>query len=614
MAGPGPTFPLHRLVWANRHRELEAALHSRQHDIEQEDPRGRTPLELAVSLGNLESVRVLLRHNANVGKESRQGWAVLQEAVSTGDPEMVQLVLQYRDFQRATQRLAGIPELLNKLRQAPDFYVEMKWEFTSWVPLVSKMCPSDVYRVWKRGENLRVDTSLLGFEHMTWQRGRRSFIFKGQEAGALVMEVDHDRQVVHTETLGLALHEPEALLAAMRPSEEHVASRLTSPIVSTHLDTRNVAFERNKCGIWGWRSEKMETVSGYEAKAGEASGGAGVYSATNVELVTRTRTEHLSDQDKSRSKGGKTPFQSFLGMAQQHSSHSGAPVQQAASPTNPTAISPDEYFDPSFSLESRNIGRPIEMSSKVQRFKATLWLSEEHPLSLGDQVTPIIDLMAISNAHFAKLRDFITLRLPPGFPVKIEIPLFHVLNARITFSNLCGCDEPLGSVWVPAPSAAVAASGSPFPCEVDPTVFEVPEGYSVLGAERSEPLRDEDDDLLQFAIQQSLLEAGTEAEQVTVWEALTNTRPGTHPPPQDAVYEEQLQLERALQESLRLSTESRGPGSPQRTPPSPVPPSFEEQLRLALELSSREQEERERRGQQEEEDLQRILRLSLTEH
>lgn len=122
-----------------------------------------------------------------------------------------------------------------------------------------------------------------------------------------------------------------------------------------------------------------------------------------------------------------------------------------------------------------------------------------------------------------------------------EIPLFHVLNARITFSNLCGCDEPLSSVWVPAPGSAVPASGtamegeghmtcwcvspgaecgpsvtpgSPFPCEVDPSVFEVPEGYSVLGAERSEPLRDEDDDLLQFAIQQSLLEAGTEAEQV----------------------------------------------------------------------------------------------------
>uniref|UniRef100_A0A8C3BWK0 Ankyrin repeat domain 13D n=1 Tax=Cairina moschata TaxID=8855 RepID=A0A8C3BWK0_CAIMO len=509
MARAADTFPLHRLVWHNRHQALDSALRSGSHDVELMDPRGRTPLELAVSLGHLESARVLLRHNANVGRENANGWTVLQEAVSTGDPEMVQLVLQYRDYQRATRRLAGIPELLSKLRRASDFYVEMKWEFTSWVPLVSKVCPSDVYRVWKRGESLRVDTTLLGFEHMTWQRGRRSYIFKGEEEGAVVMEVDHDKQVVYTETLALALHEPDLLLAAMQPSEEHVAGRLTSPIVSTHLDTRNIAFERNKSGIWGWRSEKMEVVSGYEAK---------VYSASNVELVTKTRTEHLSDQDKSRSKGSRTPFHSFLGLAQQHGTHNGAPVLQAASPTNPTAITPEEYFDPHFDLEARNIGRPIEVSSKVQRFKATLWLCEQHPLSLAEQVTPIIDLMAISNAHFAKLRDFITLKLPPGFPVKIEIPLFHVLNARITFSNLCGCDQPLGSVRVCAPAQPPGAQppgpgGWPFPCEVEPGVFEVPPGYTVLGAGRSEPLRDEDDDLLQFAIQQSLLDAGTETDQ-----------------------------------------------------------------------------------------------------
>lgn len=44
-------------------------------------------------------------------------YSVLQEAVSTGDPELVQLVLQFRDYKRATERLAGIPELLSKLRQ-----------------------------------------------------------------------------------------------------------------------------------------------------------------------------------------------------------------------------------------------------------------------------------------------------------------------------------------------------------------------------------------------------------------------------------------------------------------------------------------------------------------
>lgn len=52
--------------------------------------------------------------------------SVLQEAVSTGDPELVQLVLQYREFKRATERLAGIPELLSKLRQVEQLVILIK--------------------------------------------------------------------------------------------------------------------------------------------------------------------------------------------------------------------------------------------------------------------------------------------------------------------------------------------------------------------------------------------------------------------------------------------------------------------------------------------------------
>jgi len=39
----------------------------------------------------------------------------------------------------------------------------------------------------------------------------------------------------------------------------------------------------------------------------------------------------------------------------------------------------------------------------------------------------------------------------------LEIPLFHVLNARVTFSNLCGCDEPVSSVTVHSPQGATEA-------------------------------------------------------------------------------------------------------------------------------------------------------------
>ncbi|XP_016057369.1 PREDICTED: ankyrin repeat domain-containing protein 13B [Miniopterus natalensis] len=584
-------------------------------DIEQLDPRGRTPLHLATTLGHLECARVLLAHGADVGRENRSGWTVLQEAVSTRDLELVQLVLRYRDYQRVVKRLAGIPVLLEKLRKAQDFYVEMKWEFTSWVPLVSKICPSDTYKVWKSGQNLRVDTTLLGFDHMTWQRGNRSFVFRGQDTSAVVMEIDHDRRVVYTETLALAGQDRELLLAAAQPTEEQVLSRLTAPVVTTQLDTKNISFERNKTGILGWRSEKTEVVNGYEAK---------VYGASNVELITRTRTEHLSEQHKGKVKGCKTPLQSFLGIAEQHGGpQNGTLITQTLSQANPTAITAEEYFNPNFELGNRDMGRPMELTTKTQKFKAKLWLCEEHPLSLCEQVAPIIDLMAVSNALFAKLRDFITLRLPPGFPVKIEIPIFHILNARITFGNLNGCDEPVPSVRgspsseTPSPgsdSSSVSSSSSTTSCrgcEISPTLFEAPRGYSMLGGQREAATHDDDDDLLHFAIQQSLLEAGSEYDQVTIWEALTNSKPGTHP----------MSYEGRRQDRSTPSTPQRQPTTPTAVPsprPSPGPgshmfQSYDEQLRLAMELSAQELEERRRRARQEEEELERILRLSLTE-
>jgi hypothetical protein len=103
-----------------------------KNDKEKRDVRGRTPLMLAVTLGHLESARTLLQYATNVNTENREGWTVVQEAVATGDPELLQLVLERRDYQRYSSRVGGIPELLQKLKEAPDFYVEMKWEFTSW--------------------------------------------------------------------------------------------------------------------------------------------------------------------------------------------------------------------------------------------------------------------------------------------------------------------------------------------------------------------------------------------------------------------------------------------------------------------------------------------------
>ena len=46
-----------------------------QHDIELVDPRGRTPLHLAVSLGRVKCVEALLNHKANPLAVNRHHWA-----------------------------------------------------------------------------------------------------------------------------------------------------------------------------------------------------------------------------------------------------------------------------------------------------------------------------------------------------------------------------------------------------------------------------------------------------------------------------------------------------------------------------------------------------------
>jgi len=589
-------YPLHCLVWRNAVEELNQFLSENVADVEVVDPRGRTPLHLAVTLGHLECVRSLLRQGANSTVENSQNWTVLQEAVATGDPEIVQVCLQHRDRQQLSQRASSVPTLLQRLTESPDFYVEMRWEFTSWVPLVARMCPSDTYKVWKCGSKVRIDTTLLGFDNMRWRRGSRSYVFKGQANEAVFMEMDHDNHQIFTETITVPTVNADASFSL--PSEDAVAARITSPIVTTFIDTDKITFERSKSGFWGWRNDKSELVNGYECR---------VFGASNVQLVTKTRSEHLTEQDKKRSKkSSRSPLESFLSLAEEEDALTGAASNGELSATfrNPCHITMDDYFDADADLSGRDIGRPIEQSTKTQRFKAQISLSEAFPLSLPEQILPIIDLMAESNAHFRKLKDFITLQLPSGFPVKIEIPLFHALNAKITFGNIFAMDCPNAGV-------TCIHEGDSFSCAVDESVFDPPATYSVIGDLRNDRLRDEDDELLQFAIQQSLLEGGTENDQVTLWEALNRSKR------QDDLSalqsEDEQLLQQVLADSMGLDTRQADSTPTAAEDGNDDEEEEDENYRMALQLSQQEQQEKERRQREEEEELQRILELSLVE-
>lgn len=59
-----------------------------------------------------------------------------------------------------------------------------------------------------------------------------------------LMEVNHEDEVVDTERFDLSREMEDVTLDSMQPAEQEVAKRLTTPIVNTFLDTKDIAFER----------------------------------------------------------------------------------------------------------------------------------------------------------------------------------------------------------------------------------------------------------------------------------------------------------------------------------------------------------------------------------
>ncbi|GAV01226.1 hypothetical protein RvY_11968 [Ramazzottius varieornatus] len=484
-------YPLHLAVWKNDVAGLRKLCSSPvdKEMLEKKDPRGRTPLMLAVCLDHFECAQILLESGATCENSVRtaDGWAAVHEATCTGDVELLSLILQYRDSARSSLTRDLDTVILSRLREVPDFYVEMKWEFSSWIPFVSRLCPSDVCRIYKKGACVRLDTTLVGFENNAWTRGSRSLLFVENNGEMAFHEVDHDAKVVRTEKAAAKSNREPSDIHSSIPSDATLQQRMRTPVMLTTIDAQNIKFERSKSGFL-WRADKVEQIGGHECK---------VFHASNVTFVTRIRSEHLTENDKKqlRDELSRNPLNGLLSSARGGSTatteengpsadevvihedaafNNGAANLEEQKTFNPSTIKCEEYFSRSVDLGDREIGRPKQLSKRQRTFKANLWLCDDYPLSLKGQVMPIIDMMASTNAHFKKLQDFITLQLPSGFPVKIEIPLFHVLTARITFENIYGSFTPVDGVM----STPASEDGSvPAGCTVDESVFNIPPDY-----------------------------------------------------------------------------------------------------------------------------------------
>ncbi|KHJ87235.1 hypothetical protein OESDEN_12995 [Oesophagostomum dentatum] len=336
---------------------------------------------------------------------------------------------------------------------------------------------------------------------------------------------------------------------------------MTSPISTTFIDVDKIGFERSyRGGLLGWISstEKTEYIDEYECK---------VFNASNVNLVTKTRKEHLSSEDTSRARQeeGSNLLSNLLSTIVRTETSEESTTENLID----TGLTVDEYLDAEFPLNG-DIGRPKQVTKKSNNFKATLWLAEDFPLSFQEQVMPIVDLMAANSAHFARLHNFIRMQLPAGFPVRIEIPLFHVVSAKITF----------GQINEPGPFVTPLETTSNFKVTavaIEDDLFNIPASYRTIDDLNASLWWPEDEQDM------SNLHGGAAPYCPIVPNAL---------PAYDEEAEEQRQLALAIEESLRM---------------------LKTVLAMALRLSRDEEQRRQQEAQKEEEELERVLKLSLVD-
>lgn len=172
----------------------------------------------------------------------------------------------------------------------------------------------------------------------------------------ILYQINHDSQSVIFDEIHSGTSESLDELGMEIESnvtDDVVDSLLSAPVSSTELASEKISFTRLKSGVWGFQSDKTETVNSYEAK---------VYSVNKVELITRQRTEHLPIElrEQVKQKGGT--FASIMKFAtSQAEGNDGSDDEGDAESGRATSLTPvPPVLSPRISAEEYFLGTPSE--------------------------------------------------------------------------------------------------------------------------------------------------------------------------------------------------------------------------------------------------------------
>eukprot|EP01018_Ginkgo_biloba_P021254 Gb_33843 [translate_table: standard] len=233
--------------------------------IDRRDVPGReTPLHVAVRMGDAMATDMLMAAGADWSLQNEQGWSALQEAVCAREEGIAIIIMRHYQPLAWAKWCRRLPRVVATMRRMRDFYMEITFHFeSSVIPFIGRIAPSDTYKIWKRGSNLRADMTLAGFDGFRIQRSDQSFLFLGDGSedgklppGSLCMLSHKDKEVMN------ALDG-----AGTQPSEVEIAQEVAAMSQTNMYRPGIDVTQAELVSQLTWRrQEKIEIVGPWKAK------------------------------------------------------------------------------------------------------------------------------------------------------------------------------------------------------------------------------------------------------------------------------------------------------------------------------------------------------------
>ncbi|XP_026662310.2 uncharacterized protein LOC103711881 [Phoenix dactylifera] len=227
-------------------------------------PNRETPLHLAVRLGDATAAELLMAAGADWSLHNEHGWSALHEAICAHEEHLAGVIVRHHQPQAWAKWRRRLPRVIATMRRMRDFYMEITFHFeSSVIPFISRIAPSDTYKIWKRGSNLRADMTLAGFDGFKIQRADQSILFLGEgsedgnvPSGSLCIVSHKDKEVVN------------ALDGAGAPASDAEVQQEVSAMSKTNIFRPGIDVTRAVLlPQLNWRrQERSETVGSWKAK------------------------------------------------------------------------------------------------------------------------------------------------------------------------------------------------------------------------------------------------------------------------------------------------------------------------------------------------------------